>query len=234
MYRSTLALLLVLTLTDWTQGHAEISDGAWTKQRVGQEVQQLTLGVEKLVRQLDRLYVKPSAVASVYVRWGSSSCPDGTETVYEGVVGGGHFSHGGDATNALCLPPDPVYDKHDIPTYVAYLYGAEYETTPQSPHDLDVVCAVCRTADATTLMVPGTNTCRPGWSRQYSGYLMAGYHTHAIGSQYYCIDKGLEVDDNSVRSDNGKLFYYVVGQCGSLPCPPYKQDGIVTCVVCSK
>nr|KAG5706333.1 hypothetical protein BaRGS_026115 [Batillaria attramentaria] len=171
---------------------------------------------------------------SVYVRWGSQSCPGGAENVYAGVVGGGHYSHTGAGVNALCLTKDPVYDGRSKTTMMTYLYGAEYATTPEWRHNLDVVCAVCRVPFETTMMIPGTNTCLPGWTRQYRGYLMAGRFNVPSGTEFVCMDRAMEADHSSYRDDDGKLFHYVIGKCGSLPCPPYKEGKVVTCVVCAK
>ena len=33
---------------------------------------------------------------------------------------------------------------------------------------------------------------------------------------------------------DGKLFYPVIAKCGSLQCPPYKNNYPLTCVICSK
>nr|KAG5708530.1 hypothetical protein BaRGS_032951 [Batillaria attramentaria] len=62
-----------------------------------------------------------------------------------------------------------------------------------------------------TLMIPGTNTCRPGWTREYHGHLMAGYHDHTSGTEFICMDGAMEADHSSHKNDNGKLFYYVLG-----------------------
>nr|KAG5693599.1 hypothetical protein BaRGS_014619 [Batillaria attramentaria] len=36
------------------------------------------------------------------------------------------------------------------------------------------------------------------------------------------------------EDQNGKLLYFTVAECGSLPCDPYTSNKIVTCAVCSK
>ena len=126
----------------------------------------------------------------------------------------------------------PVLSDHTVPSILNYVYGSEYQTL-DSHMDKDVVCSVCRSTFSTTVMIPGTNVCAPGWHQQYSGYLMAGYYNHAAGSEFICVDTTEEARPGSSHNDDGKLLYYTVARCGSLPCEPYVNNKIVTCVVCS-
>ncbi|XP_025079872.1 short-chain collagen C4-like isoform X1 [Pomacea canaliculata] len=175
----------------------------------------------------------PLSSSSLYTRWGSKTCSNTSTQVYKGVIGGGNHAASGSAVNALCLTLNPVYDGHNPTTYSSNLYGMEYETTPEEKQDQDGVCSVCRVHRSTTLMIPGTNVCPNGWTLEYSGYLMAGYDSHPASSEYICVDKKQDARYGSNADYNGKLFYYTVGSCGSLPCPPYVQGKVVTCVVCS-
>ncbi|XP_070206591.1 uncharacterized protein [Littorina saxatilis] len=70
--------------------------------------------------------------------------------------------------------------------WAALLYGAEYEA-PDSHQNKDPVCAVCRSTLSTTVMIPGTKVCTPGWHLQYSGYLMAGSYDLTAGTEYICV-----------------------------------------------
>nr|KAG5693600.1 hypothetical protein BaRGS_014620 [Batillaria attramentaria] len=111
------------------------------------------------------------AGSSVYVRWGRSTCPSTSSLVYSGVIGGSHYTQSGAASNYLCLSLSPVLSDHPIPSSYASLYGGEYETH-DSHQNKDPVCAVCRSQHPTTIMVPGTNVCQPGWTTEYSGNFM--------------------------------------------------------------
>ena len=73
-----------------------------------------------------------------------------------------------------------------------------------------------------------------GWTKEYSGYLMAGYYTHTAASEFVCVDKNAEKVRGGERNSNGKAFVQVEAVCGSLPCPPYKNGREMTCVVCTK
>ena len=55
-----------------------------------------------------------------------------------------------------------------------------------------------------------------------------------IRDRYVCIDGAPEHDEGGAANTNGHVIYHVVAQCGTLPCPPYVQGKVVTCVVCSK
>ena len=77
-------------------------------------------------------------------------------------------------------------------------------------------------------------TCYKGWKLEYNGYLMAGYHGHKAGTMYNCVDSHLDTLHGGHTNKNGKLFYQVEAQCGSLKCPPYVQGRELVCAVCSK
>ena len=149
-----------------------------------------------------------------------------------GVAGGKYYNQKGSGNNRLCLTRTPQFDSVATPRYYGYIYGAEYENIG-SHLDHDVPCSVCRAPQSTTIMVPATLTCPPGWTTQYTGHLTAEYKDY-YASEYVCLDGSPEDDSSGARNDEGLLFYYVTAQCGSLPCPPYIQGKVVTCVVCSK
>ena len=61
-------------------------------------------------------------------------------------------------------------------------------------------------------------------------------HSHAGNAVYECVDKNAEtVPSSSYADTNGALFYHVVATCGTgLPCAPYVDNKVITCVVCTK
>ena len=149
------------------------------------------------------------AQSSTFVHWGSSQCGGSSHLVYSGVVGGSHYTHSGAATNYLCLTLSPVFSNQQHPSYMAYLYGGEYQTF-DSHMNKDPTCSVCRSTFSTTVMIPGTNVCTPGWHLQYSGFLMAGEYDHSAGSEYICVDSQLQSRLGADTNQNGKLLYYTV------------------------
>nr|KAG5710123.1 hypothetical protein BaRGS_006642 [Batillaria attramentaria] len=154
---------------------------------------------------------------STFVRWGRTQCPNNTQLVYSGFVGGSWYEHTGAASNRLCLTTEPEFDD-TVPSVWAYLHGAEYEHIP-GHHNSDPPCCVCRAPQSTTIMVPATLTCPPGWVTQYSGHLVAGHHSHQAASEYLCLDGEPEDVEDSGADSRGVLFYYTIAQCRSLPCP---------------
>ena len=76
-------------------------------------------------------------------------------------------------------------------------------------------------------MIPAKTKCHPGWTLEFTGYLMAGWHN---------LDKEPEnvVGGREGIIDDGRLLYFVEARCGSLKCPPYVNGRELTCVVCSK
>ena len=153
--------------------------------------------------------------------------------VSTGVAGGSWFGHTGAAANRLCLTMTPELDEKTKATYPGYLYGTEYQAI-HGHHDQDVPCSVCRARQPTTIMVPATRTCPSGWTAQYNGYLVTGYYLHRAASEYVCLDGQPEDVPNGRQNEDGSTWYYTLTRCGSLPCPPYVNDTVVTCVVCSK
>ena len=84
-------------------------------------------------------------------------------------------------------------------------------------------------------MIPGTNACSQGWTLEYSGYIMADNHNHTGSSQFICVDSTRGHYAHSTQSaDNQNVILYTHAKCGALPCPPYVQERIVTCAVCTK
>ena len=199
--------------------------------QISQRVTELSVDIQALKdsdTQQDRDI--QDARSSTFVHWGSSQCSASSHLVYSGVVGGSYYGDSGAATNNLCLTLSPVFG--DDTSAGAHLYGAEYQTH-DSHMDKDPVCAVCRSTFSTTVMIPGTNVCTPGWHLHYSGFLMAGGYS-AVGSEFTCVDSHLESRLNSDQNENGKGLFYTATRCGSLPCAPYVNDKTVTCAVCSK
>ncbi|VDI47797.1 Hypothetical predicted protein [Mytilus galloprovincialis] len=96
----------------------------------------------------------------------------------------------------------------------------------------DVPYALCRTNHANTaIMIPGKNTCYSGWKVEYHGYLSSGYYGNDAATTYVCVDIKPEYIIGGVNQNLGKLFFEVLTKCGSLKCPPYKNNYPLTCVV---
>lgn len=234
MLLSVLVLCLVYVTAHATSGRkiASTSDQLFQSAESDRKLSQIRAELARI----ERLATQSSgAGGSVYVRWGGRKCPDSAETLYSGVIGGSFYTHVGAAANALCLPLNPVYDGHPLPRETPMeLHGAEYQVSPESKYQQDPLCAVCVSPRPHTVMIPATNTCHPGWTVEYTGYLMAGEHISPAASEFICMDANMDARVDSQDSRNGYLFYYTVGKCGSLPCPPYEDNKIITCVVCSK
>ena len=141
----------------------------------------------------------------------------------------------GGPSNMLCLPVNPELSNLTFPDY-SLIYGAEYEGPgfKSDAHDEDVPCAVCRTpGKISTLMLPGRRTCYTGWTMEYNGHIASG-HFGETSSEYICVDSAPEYLASGQRNDNGHLLYITKSKCGALPCPPYKDNVALNCVVCSK
>jgi len=106
---------------------------------------------------------------------------------------------------------------------------------------LQVPCARCQaTSRPAIFMLPAKVTCPRGWTKEYSGYLMANSpYFDMAASTFECIDANPEfirVPDH--LSDNGARLWFVSAECdhhGTIgKCPPYRHGRQITCVVCSQ
>ncbi|KAL8616029.1 hypothetical protein ACOMHN_014991 [Nucella lapillus] len=219
------------TISELKATKADLADTKQDVKNLQKELQDIR---ENLNSILD--HISQKRFGSTFIRWGREKCPvldiNPTSLVYSGIVGGKHYTHKGSGTNALCLTKEPMYDDKTKPSTNGFVYGSEYEGTPDL-QDQEIPCSVCRTTYADTIMIPGTNACPKGWSLQYSGHLASGYYSH-YASQFVCLDREPEGMTSSRTNSNGFLLYIVASKCGSLPCPPYINDKVLTCVVCSK
>ncbi|XP_074631113.1 uncharacterized protein LOC141889700 [Acropora palmata] len=178
-----------------------------------------------------------------YVRWGRTSCPNGAQIVYQGIIGGELYKHHGGGSQYLCLPRIPKYDKYQNGHQGAgYVYGTEYEVSQyngnpfdRNLHDHDAPCAVCFVKSrGSMLMMPARNDCPSGWTKEYHGYLMTADRGDKHSTEFICVDGNPEYVHGSDRNSNGALLYPVEGVCGSLPCLPYVAGRELTCAVCTK
>lgn len=136
-----------------------------------------------------------------------------------------------------CMPTNPMFEFTDFRDNDAHMYGAMYETNVFSAtHTGDrVPCAVCySTIRASAMMLPGSNQCASGWTREYHGILSSGYRLHKAGTQYICLDAAAQSLKPLSNRAVGKLLYRVRGKCGSLPCPNYIDGRLLSCAVCTK
>ena len=182
-----------------------------------------------------------------YTRWGRTSCPNDTEAqlVYSGRAGGTNYNAGGGSAEKICLPDDPDYipGSVDISNQVqkSSVEGVEYEvpysgqSTPlQHLHDQNAPCAVCDVLTrARVIMVPAKTVCPPSWTREYYGYLMTEHDIH-YRSSYTCVDINPEVVSGEGSDRDTSLFYHTVTDCNGLLCPPYEDNRMLSCVVCTK
>lgn len=214
---------------DITEAISDVNDSLIdTQDLVTQTKADLTLNIDQ-VSQNQR---------AVYVRWGSSSCPDvnGTSMVYSGTVGGASINHQGGGSNHLCMPLDPEYNlpiQTGIQGFSA-IYPAEYETGFLSSSNRNVPCAVCSVSTRTqALMIPAKTTCPPGWTREYFGYLLAeGYLNRR--STFICTDVSHEGVPSADGNTEANDLWQVEAQCSVLSCPPYNPEGEIQCAVCSR
>ena len=160
--------------------------------------------------------------------------------IISGYAGGGKYDERGSAAEYVCLPPDPDFNRTNGGDR-GRIYGAGYNSNffgDIHSGSRDVPCAVCRTTKTSSvIMIPGKNRCYTDWKTEYYGFLASNDHAWVAAGSYACVDNEIEFTSNDYITDvtqYGKLFLEVVAKCGSLHCPPYKNNVPLACVVCSK
>ena len=182
---------------------------------------------------------------AVYTRWGRTVCPTGATLVYAGIAATtGSAVHGG-TSDTLCMPEAPQYLSTDTTaTYTDFLNSVEYETfgtetTPfRNVKEHNMPCAVCHTdTKDVVLTIPAQHSCPAGWSNEFSGYLMTEY-TNADRSRRdtICVDVAAEAIPGSEANTSPAFIYLLRASCKvvGLPCPPYNDQMVLPCAVCTK
>ena len=162
--------------------------------------------------------------------------------VSTGVMGSGYYAHHGGGSNFVCLPNNPIYDKY-IQGWqgTGGIYGTEYQPGnfpgfSKNLNQQDAPCAVCYVKSRVSqIMIPATNKCPSGWTKEYHGYLMTSHYGHNHASEFVCIDVDAEAVPGGHRDTNGALLYLVQADCNhGVPCVPYIHSHKLVCVVCTK
>jgi hypothetical protein len=117
-------------------------------------------------------------------------------------------------------------------SYHNEMHGTEWYVPGHSAPD--VPCAVCQVPEAKVIMVPGTKTCPVAWTSQYTGHIVAHSSGYSASSEFLCADGNPEDREGTGNQLNdGGFFMFTTAHCGTLPCPPYVDGKVITCVVCS-
>ena len=150
-----------------------------------------------------------------YVRWGSSSCPAGSNKLYTGYAAGSWYDHSGSGYNTLCLHPEPEplqSSTSDAETYSARVYGTEYESTgykknPKENHD--ALCTVCSLADGAEDVYTQwgrADGCSNGHETLYTGMAMANYYNQQK-SEWVCVDNEHATRAGSSNNEGANHWY---------------------------
>ena len=182
-----------------------------------------------------------SHTGTAYTRWGHNSCPASATLIYKGSMAGAFFDHKGSGANHLCLPFDPEYVPDIGNAGGSTVFGSEYASVnqinsgKQNIQDRNIPCAVCGVQmRSTAIMIPARNTCPPGWSREYYGFLMGALNTHTKRN-FICLDREMKTLPGHAADRNGNVLFSVSSVCSyGLDCPPYQNNKPLTCAMCTK
>eukprot|EP01050_Picozoa_sp_SAG11_P008209 SAG11_NODE_712_length_7637_cov_13.877554_2_plen_842_part_01 len=182
------------------------------------------------------------AVGAVYPRWGSSTCPEGHATMYNGYMVGSQSGSSGGGSNYMCLSSRIGLDQYDWTSHSgADVYRAEYyfhsSGTPLSSLSslahFDAVCSMCQTPGRPwSLMIPGTDSCPNGSELDYSGYVMSEKHSH-WRMEFICVDDTVEGVYGSDGDATSAGLYPATTSDGFGSAGGYVDHREVACVQCS-
>ena len=167
-----------------------------------------------------------------YIRWGNTTCPYGSNTIYKGVAVGGRYDYKGSASNMMCLPPGPMRYSNNQGGQEP-VNGVQYRATGAIYHARlrHMPCALCEaTGRGDKIMIPSHYVCPDGWHKEYNGYIMAGNIGQEGGSMYECIDEHLEQIKGSGNGPAAHFLYTVYATGSYVPSDGYA----LSCVVCTK
>ena len=181
---------------------------------------------------------------AVYTRWGRTVCPTGATLVYAGRAAGTRYLTKGGTSDTLCLPETPQYLSTDTAaTYVARLHGVEYETFGDASttpfRDLlqhNMPCAVCHTdTKMAVFTIPAQYNCPASWNVEYNGYLMTEAESNERQRKdTICVDNDAESIPGLEANTDDALIFLIRATCDGLACPPYTDNMVLPCAVCSK
>ncbi len=173
---------------------------------------------------------------ATYVVIGSKYCGINASHIYTGMTVGFKTDTG---TNFQCMPTDEKHVRYygDLKSNytnsteieeVVYGRAVKYKTFREE-NNLIASCALCRIDGREAIeTLPATYVCGDSWTKQHEGYLMTGgicVHAEMEGKM---ADSNLEYitlhhEVLSEGGGNSTLFHSV-----------YKDDYVLSCVVCSK
>jgi len=164
--------------------------------------------------------------------------------LFSGYTASSHHKRVGGGSNHLCLPEEPqLQARTGGSVHAGWLYGITYRTSGGTTayHAKPAPCAVCYVPQRSAqLMIPASNSCSVGWTREYNGYLMSQYSwgvgTHSDyyhATTYICVDASPEIAVGPSDQNQGNIYFVRVG-CGNLPCSKFTHGMNVPCVICTK
>jgi len=132
--------------------------------------------------------------APVYTRWGATTCPGGSTTLYEGFMATSHRTYTGSGYNYVCMHPEPEWHQYMNPGNQdgALLWGVEYTNSGSMDknHLHDAACAVCQLKSGNVLPYVqwGRKTCASDHKLVYTGLVMANSHFNKGATEFVCVD----------------------------------------------
>jgi hypothetical protein len=123
---------------------------------------------------------------SVFVRWGSSSAPAGTQLMYSGYACASYYTHTG---SMLPIVIQSGMSGSFPNTNGALGYAIHIgESLPGVPMNHMLLGAVCY-APGPTEVIWGVNTAPAGWSTLYRGWAMGPHYTHQGSQGPICVER---------------------------------------------
>ena len=171
--------------------------------------------------------------SAVFVHWGATDCPTGSELLYSSFMAGSQHSVQGGTAQYLCMHSSPQAPSGAI-SGSSKLYGVEYQGQGGTT-DKDAACAMCQVTDAAQVYTQWgrSDSCSNGHTTLYTGAAMSEASSH-YRTAPVCVDRkfqGHAASDSG--NQNGGLLYQLEMQSGSADETKYPNGVDIGCSVCA-
>jgi len=177
---------------------------------------------------------------TTYVQWGRTSCSNGHNTMYSGLVMSTRYTEREQGT--MCIDKDFVEHPTSHPGHNGggYLYTTEMEGGSSDeklyPHNREVACALCAPAKRTVVYTRwGSRSCPDSSIKLYEGFIANSYYSHKHhnggGINALCMHNSPQYPRGYNDGDqNGNLLYGTEYEnTGALD---KNHNGDAACAVC--
>lgn len=153
---------------------------------------------------------------TVFINWGRSDCPGGTEQLYNGFAFGVSRRDGGGSSNNICLQSGTAggaYSSVSADKLYPLISTNYTDFLPVEISDTDFIkCSVCYDSSSSCYVKSGDWGCDGSYSALYEGYYLGAirsFASHYTSRERICVNRNF--DDSAIAATNpgssdGRLY----------------------------